>query len=234
MPYNNNSQLPESIQKLPNKAQTLFRTAFNQAYSNNKDDILSMKIAWTVVKKHFKQIDGKWVAKGMGMELFVFDLTTTSDVYIQKAENGEVYLEGVLSDEFRDAEGWTFVPELLQKFADQINKFGIPGFITHQDWQNFINNNMGLSQEDFIQKARQERKGILKAVKAIVDKGKLMIKAIVDKRYLNHIKKFNKMSIEAIVPIKDDNNKRYIDGTVLGLALDHNPINPRAKYDIKE
>ena len=63
MPYNSNSQLPSRIRKaLPQRAQSIFRKAFNiatQHYSEKR----AFEIAWAAVKKKYLKKDGKWTLK---------------------------------------------------------------------------------------------------------------------------------------------------------------------------
>lgn len=227
MPYKDVSQLPESIKKLPHKAQILFLKAFNEV-DDKYDEETSFEIAWGVVKKKFKKVDGKWIAKGMSNEVYTFNIDIKEDLFIQKADDGNYYIEGVLSDILPDMDGFSPTPELLENWANQINDMPIFGGITHEEWNELKMKYAHLPEEEFIAKARSERKGILKTVKAIYEKGKLIIKAIVDKRYINHVKKFNKMSLEALVPKKYQVGTKYTGGTILGFALDNNAVNQRS------
>jgi len=227
MPYKTNQELPTAIKKLPDKAQTMFRKVFNSSFEKY-DESKAFKIAWAAVKKKFKKVEGKWIAKGMGYGLYRFELKV-SDNLIRKGNDGEYYLEGVLSDTMVDKEGKQFTEDALKNYAEQINKFGIMGFISHQDFYDFSMKYSHLPEHEFIAKARKERKGILKVVKAIYKQGKLWIKALIDKRYLKRIKKFKTMSIEALVPQRFQKGNSYNGGYVLGLALDNMPVNPRAR-----
>jgi cation transport regulator ChaB len=226
MPYDRIEELPESIKNLPKKAQVMFLQAFNKVYDKYGEET-SFKIAWNVVKKNFKRVDGKWIAKGMGVKLYSFDLKINNS-FVQKGDDGEYYLEGILSDTFVDREGNQFTEEALKDFANQINTHGISGFITHEDWNKFCVENSHLDTDVFISKARNERKGILKVIKAVYEAGKLWIKAVIDKRYVKRVKEFSKMSLEAYVPEDKQSNNKYFGGEILGLALDNNAINPRA------
>jgi len=229
IPYKTNNELPSTIRKLPYKAQSLYRSSFNSSYSRTKSDSIASKVAWTVVKKRFKKVDGNWIAKGLSNDFYSFTMNTNSnEMFISKAKDGEYYLEATLSDDKPDSDGKRFTSESLKDYADQINNYGIAGFITHADWDAFKMKYGHLSEQAFVAKARLERRGILKTVKAIYEKGKLWIKALIDKRYLNHVKKFNKVSIEALVPSRFQGNNEYRGGHVLGFALDNNAINPRA------
>lgn len=63
MPYSQIMDLPESIIKaLPMPALRIFMAAFNLSYKENRDEEISMKIAWSAVKKAgFKKgNDGSW------------------------------------------------------------------------------------------------------------------------------------------------------------------------------
>lgn len=228
MPFKNISQLPESIKKLPHKAQLIFLNVFNRSFAKNGED-LAMKIAWTAVKGKFKRIDNQWVAKGLGLELYEFTLETNDDSFVQCGEDGEFFVEAILTDNQFDTEGRRFTSSALKSYADQINEFGIPGNITHEDWDEFKLKYSHLSPEEFVKKARSERKGILKTVKAVYEKGKLWIKALIDKRYVNHVRRFKTLSIEALIPKKFRTNNSYTGGHVLGFALDNRAKNTRAR-----
>lgn len=230
MTFKNISELPSSLKKLPVKAQQLFVNVSNDSSFKN-GETLAFKIAWAAVKKRFTKTGDKWVAKGMGLDFYTFTMVSKPDIFIQKADNGEYYLEATLSDTEEDSEGKRFTASALQTYADQINKYGVAGFITHQDWDAFKMANSHLSEEEFVNKARKERKGILKTVSAVFKKGKLWIKALIDKRYLNHIRRFNKVSIEALVPSRLQTRSEYKGGYVLGFALDNQAINQRATID---
>lgn len=228
MPYSSIKELPKEVKVLPHKAQVMFMKAFNSSYGRTNYDAVAFKVAWSIVKKRFKKVNGKWVAKGFLPDLYTFDLSMKGEEFVIKAEDGEYYLEGVLADIYPDSQGYAFTEEALKSFEEQINSGQIIGGITHDEYKNLIMKYSHLPTEEFIAKALSERKGILKTVKAIYEKGRLWIKALVDKRYLNHIKKFKKMSIEAFIPKELQENGNYLGGKVLGFALDNNAINRRA------
>jgi len=227
MVYEDNESLPSPIQRLPYPAQTVYRQTYN--ISNNKhDSTIANKIAWGVVKNKFTRVGDQYVAKGLTNQLLNFEMKMSTEVFITKADNGEHFLEAVLSDDMKDSQGKRFTTKALKDYADQINTHGISGFITHADWDSFKMKWSHLSPEAFVAKARSERKGILKTIKAIFEKGKLWIKAIIDKRYLKQVKKFNRLSIEAYVPSQNQVGDTYDGGYALGFAMDNNAINRRA------
>ena len=65
MPYYSNEDLPKEISDvLPEHAQDIFRTAFNNAHEEHGNEEQAFKIAWlTVSKKYKKNQDGEWVQR---------------------------------------------------------------------------------------------------------------------------------------------------------------------------
>ncbi|MDZ7797427.1 MAG: ChaB family protein [Candidatus Marinimicrobia bacterium] len=74
MPYEKRSELPDSVKdNLPEKAQDIFKEAFNNAWEQYKDpsdrrenvsrEETAMKIAWAAVKQKYRKQAGKWVKK---------------------------------------------------------------------------------------------------------------------------------------------------------------------------
>ncbi|MFP4397316.1 MAG: ChaB family protein [Desulfonatronovibrio sp.] len=75
MPYDQNSELPDQVRdNLPQKAQTIFRKAFNSAWEQYDSpekrkggadrEETANRIAWSAVKKSYrKNDDGDWVSK---------------------------------------------------------------------------------------------------------------------------------------------------------------------------
>ncbi len=225
--YKSNLYLPKEIKALPIKAQTLFRETYNRVIKAQSNAV-AMKVAWKIVGGKFKKEGNSWIAKGMGFDLFTFNLENKGDAFISKGKDGEHYLEATLSDDMTDSQGKRFTKETLQDYANQINQNGLLGFITHQDYKDFCMKYSHLPESVFVAKARNERKGILKTIKAIYENGKLWIKAVIDKRYLNRVKQFSKVSIEALIPKRFQVGNEYRGGYPIGFALDNNAINRRA------
>jgi len=75
MPYDNNSQLPAQVRdNLPQKAQTVYRRAFNSAWEEYDSpekrkggadrEETAHRVAWSAVKNSFRKDDqGRWVPK---------------------------------------------------------------------------------------------------------------------------------------------------------------------------
>jgi cation transport regulator ChaB len=63
-PYDDISELPDTVKVLPDKAKKMWMEVFNSVYKNKKDETIAIKSAWSTVKKYFKKNkDGSWVQK---------------------------------------------------------------------------------------------------------------------------------------------------------------------------
>ena len=74
MPYESISELPKQVRNsLPEHAQEIFKSAFNNAWEQYKDpetrkgrdsrEEVANKIAWSAVKQKYKKSDGRWQKK---------------------------------------------------------------------------------------------------------------------------------------------------------------------------
>lgn len=75
MPYDKNSDLPESVKdSLPQHAQDIYREAYNSAWDQYKDpdkrrgddsrEETAHQVAWGAVKKKYEKVEtGKWKKK---------------------------------------------------------------------------------------------------------------------------------------------------------------------------
>lgn len=69
MPYNSNSDLPESVRdNLSGHAQDIFRAAFNSAWDEyGHDEERAFRVAWGAVeRKYHKNQKGEWVPLDKG------------------------------------------------------------------------------------------------------------------------------------------------------------------------
>lgn len=76
MPYASNADLPPAVKKnLPTHAQNIFRAAFNNFMKGRPSgqEQAGFRVAWAAVKRKFKQVSGKWVAKDDGDLLDEFE-----------------------------------------------------------------------------------------------------------------------------------------------------------------
>ncbi|MGQ0674651.1 MAG: ChaB family protein [Rhodospirillales bacterium] len=68
MPYRVNADLPSAVRgHLPATAQTIYREAFNNAWTQNAKDRrqeeIAHRVAWAAVKRRYVKSDGAWVPK---------------------------------------------------------------------------------------------------------------------------------------------------------------------------
>lgn len=67
MPYSSIEQLPPHVRNhLPEDAQKIFVSAFNNAYDQleaGEDEVQAFKIAWSAVKRKYEKRNGRWVRK---------------------------------------------------------------------------------------------------------------------------------------------------------------------------
>lgn len=230
MPYSSNEELPVSIKKLPQGAQTLYRNAFNSAYKRNSDDTLSAKIAWEVVKKRFKKKEnGTWVAKTTDFRettYYTFEMTPAEE-FISRTEDGNIIQNYVLSDILPDELGTSPTEEVLKKWANWINEAKPQIDTDHTLWETVKRTHGG--NTGVVKALMMAKQGIAKAVKAVVNGGKLIVSLMFDKRYERHMNRVKGLSIEAGVT-RDTNTNKWIDGELFGftLATTQKPANPRA------
>jgi len=77
MPYDSNDDLPDDVQDaLPEKAQEIYRKAFNSAWDQYEDsedresgasrEETAHAVAWSAVKGDYEKTDGEWKRKDEG------------------------------------------------------------------------------------------------------------------------------------------------------------------------
>lgn len=100
MPYNSNSDLPDSVKKnLPDKAQSIFRNTFNSVMKGGGDEESANKQAWGAVKKAgwMKDKDGNW-KKNTQLDLFAKTFEFDAEIFSTGKWNGDKYSEQDLDD----------------------------------------------------------------------------------------------------------------------------------------
>ena len=64
MPYSNIKDLPDRVRNnLPKHAQEIYMEAFNNAFKQYNDEVITHKVAWSAVKRKYEKIGDKWVKK---------------------------------------------------------------------------------------------------------------------------------------------------------------------------
>lgn len=226
MPYNNlnDSMLPSYIKKLPENIRKKWVSIFNTAYEKygeKKAIIISNKWLKTTITKK------ETVAKTeKTLSLIKFEVDDSKEL-IKKADNGEEYIDFIMADNEKDSAGDSYPETLLTKWAKQINSGDvILGDLDHEEYDRLIK--AGYSVDEVMAKLK-EKKGIAKTLKAIVQKGKLWVRAIIDKRYKKVIKEKAKgVSLEALVTRDESGNIKDGDLGGFTFGVGCNPVNDRA------
>jgi hypothetical protein len=175
--------------RLPTRVQEFFDTAYQNSYARTQDEVLSSRTAWEVTKANLNKFPQE--------VMYSCSIKINPEMFVSNSETGEIELNAVLATtEPRHDDGKYFTEVELQEIADQINAegSGLPDE-EHRVLEAVkarVGNNPALIREEL-----KKEKGIFKSIKAIVEKGKLWIKALLDKRYKNHVNKYTSLSIEA-------------------------------------
>jgi hypothetical protein len=156
-------------------------------------------------------------------------LSFVKDGGLVKQADGNSYVDFILTDDGYDRKGLRIQPHVMNKWAEMINKGSlvIKGDINHGDWDMFMDK--GVSKEKFIPLLKKFKKGFAKSIKAIVDNGKMWVRAMVAPGYEDIISKATGVSLEARLDIDDATNEAY-DGDLGGFTftVGIDPINPRS------
>ena len=225
MPYTSKSKdLPSYVKKLSDTVKRKWVSIYNAAHSKYGEE-KALIISNTWLKKQISKKEA--VAKTTKqISVIKFELDTSKEL-IKRTKDGEDYVDFVLTDTLPDSEGVQYPLSLLEKWTEQINSGNILlGDIDHKEYDALVQS--GISPDEVMSRLK-EKPGIAKTLKAIIEKGKLWVRAIIDKRYKKIIKEKAKgVSLEALL-IKDADDN-IIDGELGGFTfgIDCKPVNDRA------
>jgi len=222
MPYTTNKELPKSVQKLPNIAQNMFRKTFNTAFSKYGEE-KAFKIAWAAVKKRFKKVKDKWVAKtsdftGFMTIRYVFN---PNEAIIGKSSNGRTLVEYIMSGSDIDRDGQKWDDFALKRFAEQINEEGLSGYLSDGHEALMIGKEKNLSPEEIEEYVKSLNTGI-KAIQARYEQGKLYSTIEVPNEMVDVVKDMG-ISIEARVPMESIIGNTLKQGRLTGFIFTGNP-----------
>lgn len=216
-------KVPEYVVKRGPEVEKRWISVFNQFY-----EIGGEAEAWlganTWLKSHIVQMV-TLAATVQTRERLSFTISTDGQL-IKRTDSGEEYISAILADVDANRLGERHTPEVLKKWADQINANPIVGDLDHEEYDKILSAAM---TDDEVRQMFKEKKGIAKTLKAIYKDGKLWIRAVIDKRYSQAIQNSKGLSLEAVVT-KDVNSNTIIDGDILGFTfgVTQSPINSRA------
>lgn len=219
MPYTIKSQnLPSYVKKLPLAAKKKWISIFNSVYAKEGEK-QAFLVANTWLKKHIKK--KQTVARTEHIrERVLFEIDTSSE-FIKRTADGDEYISFKLADNIKDSLGLQLPEFVLRSWEKAINADPIVGDVDHEEYDKLLE--AGYSDEQ-VREMLREKSGIAKSIKAVYEKGKLWVRAIIDKRYKNLIAKSKGVSMEAIVTKDADGN--VIGGDILGFTfgIKHNPV----------
>lgn len=225
MPFTLESkELPTYVTKLPRSIMVKWIAIFNKV-EEDEGKSMALVVANKWLKRQIKRssVEGK-TDKAYFIERIHLQLSDNQ--LIKKTEAGEEYIDFVLTDLGADSRGDMYPEELVQKWTKQANEQSFVGDIDHKEYDDIVSQSSTIEQAAELIKSA--KRGIAKTVKAVFDKGKMWVRAIIDKRYKKLIEKAKGVSLEAIVT--RDADGKIIDGDLLGFtfAVEQNPVNPRA------
>ena len=218
------NNLPSYVKKLSEVSKKKWVAIFNMvAEQKNEETALIVANKW--LKRQITKEEVVANTKNtVKLERIVF--TANDNQLIKRTDGGDEYVEFILTDTGINSLGESYSEEILQQWADDINKGVFVGDVDHEEYDKILR--VATTSEQAASLIKNTKRGIAKTLKAIYENGKLWVKAIIDKRYKKVIEKAKGVSLEAFVE-KDANNK-VISGDLLGFtfAVNDNPVNSRA------
>ena len=225
MPYDASSEdLPSYVKKAPQSIRVKWIAIFNKVYEDEGEE-MAFVVANQWLKRQIKttKVEGK-TENAYFIERIQLQLSDNQ--LVKKADDGSEYIDFVLTDTGADSKGDRYPVGLIQKWIEQVNSDVFIGDIDHKEYDDIVS--QATTVEQAAELIKSAKKGIAKTAKAVFDKGKMWVRAIIDKRYKKLIEKANGVSLEAIVT--RDASGNIIDGDLLGFtfAVNQKPVNPRA------
>lgn len=218
----------EMLKKLPKRAAAIWESTFQAAKSKFGEE-RAAKIAWTAVKKKFKKVGDKWVAKYEGSKVYtnVRYVFQADEASVSKSEDGTIYKDYVLSSNRTDKDNMAFGDFALKRMAEQINEEGVVGRLEsrHSSWKEL--SEKGLTPEEIEEELQKAESGI-KAIKATYKNGKLIAKVAMTPTAFEKAKSFNAASIEARFPAESLREGVVTQARLQGFVLTDTPSNPDA------
>ena len=227
MPFKTFSKdLPSRIKSLSLQKRKVWVGIFNSVFETDGEK-LAFIAANTWLLKEAKKEKKELMARSEKTRIIKLELQKEDGKFIKRSDDGEDYVSFLLQDVNGDNDGVTYTPEVLQKWADQINAGDIvKGDINHLAFDEAL---LSSVQEKTIKDKLRGKPSIAKAVKAIFENGKLWVRAVIDKRYRNKIDESNGVSLEALT-ISDEETNMVHGGELLGFSfmVGAEQANPRA------
>ena len=206
-------KIPTYVEKQEQSVKAKWISIFNEASKDEGSDV-GLMVANLWLKRYLDSI-------APTLERIQFEVDDSKPELVTRSENGQEYVSFKLADIAKDQFGIKMTPKVLQEWADKINNgANLQGDVDHQEYDRLLA--LGLSEEDIKDKLIGKN-GLATAVQAIYEKGKLWVRALIDKRYKKVISKAKGVSMEALIQKDTDGN--VLEGDLLGwtFAVNHNP-----------
>jgi len=208
-----NSTIPSYVNKLSDANRKKWVAIFDSVYKSEGSELaLIAANTWlqrNLVQKQTMNRSDKVI------ERVVFELDTSHD-FIMRTADGDEYVSFKLADVFMDKFGVQLNDSILNKWADMINGgYPILGDVDHETSMKLAQSNL---TETEIKEISKQKPSIAKAIQAVVENGRLWVKAMIDKRYKNVIQKSKGVSLEALIK-RDPNSGTVLDGDLTGFAF---------------
>jgi hypothetical protein len=207
------NKLPDYVKSRSPATQAKWIHVYQSVFEQNGEEL-----ALIVANKWLKEkvVEKKSIARTNESLERVSLVVDEAVEFLSRTEDGEDYVSFKLADNQVDSKGVKLPEELLKRWADEINSGKtVLGDIDHEAWQKLLESGM---TEEQIKKEIQEKPSIAKAVRAVFEKGRLWVRAIIDKRYKKQIKQSQGVSLEAIIKRKVSDNSVF-DGHLAGFTF---------------
>lgn len=208
---------------LPSDGKQLFNEIYDFQRLHGSSDSVAVNVAWNIVKEKMQPRGDSLVAMSGSFitpKIHSISMDSPEVKVVMNSETEEIILDAVLADTNKNSDGDFFTEEELKDIEGQINVMGstLPD-VDHEKLNSLVKR-YGNNYDAIVSELRKE-KGIFKNIKAVFDKGKLWIQAVLDKRYKNHTEKFKGLSIESLA--KRDDSGRLRSPKYLGFTFTNNP-----------
>jgi len=213
MPYSgsNDSGLPEHVKKQDPTIRNKWVAIFNKIFEEQGEEL-----AFIVANKWLlRQVGSKTTtARTEGVSERVSLVFNDFTQMVSRTDDGNIAVSFKLADVFKDKFGVQLPEKVLKKWEAKLNSGSILGDIDHEAYEQLMKQN--LSDEEFVHRL-ENKPSIAKSIKAVFDKGRLWVKAIVDKTYESLLNKAKGVSMEASI-IRNDSGD-IVDADLHGFTF---------------
>ena len=209
MPFEgpSDAKLPKYVKSTSEATRSKWVAIFNAAFEKH-GETKAILIANTWLKKQ--------VAPKKSTRTIVKLKADNAKHYVQRDADGDDYVSFILSSTALHKDGKQFSESNLKKWAERINANPIIGDVDHALFYKL--RDAGISDETIMDMLKS-KKGIATSVKAMYEKGKLWVRAVIDKRYKRLIEKSKGVSVETVCDLTAEDEK---DWDLLGFTFNVN------------